>query len=63
MLTDVMNFCIYHIFKFRQKQKCQHCQLCVLRENSINAVRITSAARMRWHELSQKEHTPVRVMK
>ena len=34
ILTDAMNFSIYHIFNFRQKQKCQHCQLCVLRENS-----------------------------
>ena len=34
ILTNVMNFSIYHIFKFRQTQKCQHWQICVLRENS-----------------------------
>ena len=38
ILTDVMNFCIYHIFKFRQTQKCPRCQLCVLRENSNQAI-------------------------
>ena len=34
IVMDVTDFSIHHIFKFRGIQKCQHCQLCVLWENS-----------------------------
>ena len=36
ILTDVMNFSIYQIFKFRRTQTCQHCQLSALWENSTS---------------------------
>ena len=45
ILVDVLNFSGYHIFNFKQTQKCQHCQLCVLRENSIIDLSIFADAR------------------
>ena len=40
---EVMNFSVYHIFNFKQTQKCQHYHLCVLWENSISDSRKQAA--------------------